>query len=164
MDEKIAALFKQLLALVAQAAPAPLPAPLKEANTFDGLKPYSGPLVEVRPTGVRANGVVRVWPVPPAHLNYFGYVQFCSTLLNPQTGLAFVPEQYRARLADIIMSAGYAKAFSPEEFPWHADCFAYPEDWQSQAQIDQAERDQLGWVETHRRMQGVPVQLELPLD
>lgn len=156
MDTK--ALMDAINALLAQYNAAQLPKAPTDAqdtsnrpgNALPGV--YTGPTVLVRPTGVRANGVVREWPVVPEGLNQLGYMQWLCTLLRPD-GLSYVPAQYRATVSTAISSAGYGRPFGPEEYPWRADCWVYPEDWRTQAQIDQAARDEAAWGVWNKRMQ-----------
>lgn len=146
--EQVDALLAMIQSLLAMAKPEPEPekAPEVTTNRPGNVPPqfYVGPVVTVRPTGVRAVGVVREWPVPLAGLNQLGYMQWLCGLLRPD-GLSYVPEQYRATVSTAISSAGYGRPFGPEEYPWRADAWVYPEDWQTQAQIDQHERDVAGW-------------------
>lgn len=149
---QLAALLALLQSLVPEEEPPPKPTDALDSSNRPGGAlpiPYTGPVVAVRPTGVRANGIVREWPVPLAGLNWFGYMQWCCALLRPD-GLSYVPAQYRAQLGTILLGGGPTK---PADFPWHADCFSYPEDWQTQAQIDQHEKDVAGWTDWNNRMQ-----------
>lgn len=110
---------------------------------------YGGPTVPVTPTGSRASGETRFWPVPINGENWFGYLVRMSSIKRPD-GLPYIPAQYRAQISNVLLGGGPAKL---ADFPWHADCFAYPEEWRTEAQWQQAERDIAGWTDWNTRMQ-----------
>lgn len=146
---QIAALLAMVQSLVADEPPA-VPGPPVTNNSFGTPQVYSGPTVAVTATGVLASGQPRYWPVPGGNESWFSYLgRLCSTL-RPD-GLPYVPEQYRAQIATIFNNPH--NPTRQVDFPWNADAFAYPEEWRTQAQIDQAARDAAGWGESHRRMQ-----------
>lgn len=149
-------LLRQLVPDVATTVAPPPPAVNPTVGNTPGgmvMGVYNGPTVAVRPTGVLAQGVVRWWPVVQPNETRFSDYLWRMTGLKREDGLPYVPAQYRAQLSTLISSAGYGRPFGPDEFPWRADCFSYPEEWRTQAQIDQTARDEAGWVATHRRMQ-----------
>ena len=164
MDQKTADLLAQislLLAQVSQLAPkaqAPVQAVAVDptvGNTPGGLPmgTYSGPTVAVTATGARATGETRYWPVPLTGENWFGYLmRMCS--VKRADGLPYVPAQYRAQISNVLLGGGPTRQ---ADFPLQADAFAYPEQWRTQAQWDQAAKDEAGWADTHRRMQQEPV-------
>ena len=167
--ESLLALAAQLIALASAqqqketaAATAAIPDAQSTANRPGNMSAqvYRGPTVTVHPTGVRAKGVVREWPAVPPGLNQLGYMQWLCSLLRPD-GLSYIPEQYRATVSTAISSAGYGRPFGPEEYPWRADAWVYPEDWQTQEQIDQAARETAAWGETHQRMAGEGTRVDL---
>lgn len=157
IKSQMAALLALLQSLIPDDEPAAPAAPVEPVvnNTPAGVPVtvYDGPMVAVRPTGVLAEGVVRWWPEPLAGQRWFDYLMWCTSIKR-EDGLPFIAPQYRATIVvDTIGSAGYRKAFPPSDFPWRADAFAHPEEWRSQEQIDQTERDLAGWGESHQRMQ-----------
>lgn len=110
---------------------------------------YNGPTVAVTPTGSRASGETRYWPIPLPGENWFGYLMRLSSIKRPD-GLPYIAAQYRAQISNVLLGGGPTRQI---DFAWQADCFAYPEDWRSEAQWQQQERDLAAWAETHRRMQ-----------
>ncbi len=147
-------LLRQLAPEVAAPVAPPAPEPVADptvGNTPGGaaMTVYNGPTVPVTATGVLASGQPRYWPVPLPGEIWFGYLMRMCSIKRPD-GLPYVPAQYRAQISNIFLGGGPTKQV---DFPWHADCFSYPEEWRTQAQIDQTARDLAGWGDTHRRMQ-----------
>jgi len=161
MDQKTADLLAQislLLAQVSQLAPkaeVPVQAVAVDptvGNTPGGLPmgTYSGPTVAVTANGARATGETRYWPVPLLGQNWLGYLMYLSGIKRPD-GLPYVPAQYRAQISTVIGSPN--NPTDQKQFPWHADDFCYPEEWRTQAQWDQIEREKQNWAPWNAAMQ-----------
>ena len=125
-----------------------------EANTHIGMAapPPVGTLhvplvdgeVEVRPTGVKANGVVRYWPATKVFtnekgaksgdINYFSYLNRMMETVDPVTKTFFAtPGQW----GNALNPVQYA---DDPSFQVRADRHFHPGDWQTQAEIDYAEK------------------------
>jgi hypothetical protein len=96
--------------------------------------------VEVRPTGVNANGAVRYWPATKVFtnakggqsgdINYFSYLNRMMETINPVDGNPFcTPGQW----ANALNPVKYA---DDPSFQVRADRHMHPADWYTKEEID----------------------------
>jgi len=90
-------------------------------------------LIEVRPTGAQAGGVVHLWPAPHPEItgeNALGYAMRCARMIDPKTGAPYFPPNV---LGALFLGIGSQPG---DNLAMALDRWLYPEFWWDQAEVD----------------------------